>query len=117
MTTMFDATRCADETASKPDPRMLVEILEALAVFPGEAVMIGDTTFDLEMAARAQVRSIGLAHGAHEADAASAIDEGEAAPREPLAEGAGAVQVGRVVPGAGAAEHGDGADGSGHHAA
>jgi phosphoglycolate phosphatase len=68
MTTVFDATRCADETASKPDPRMLVEILAALAVFPGEAVMIGDTTFDLEMAARAQVRSIGLAHGAHEAE-------------------------------------------------
>jgi phosphoglycolate phosphatase len=67
MTAIFDATRCADETASKPDPRMLVEILAALAVFPDEAVMIGDTTFDLEMAARAQVRSIGLAHGAHEA--------------------------------------------------
>ena len=68
----FDATRCADETASKPDPRMLHEILVSLLVFPGEAVMIGDTTFDLEMASRAGVRSIGLAHGAHETSALEA---------------------------------------------
>lgn len=61
----FDATRCADETASKPDPRMLHEILVSLSVFPREAVMIGDTTFDLEMAARAAVPSVGVAHGVH----------------------------------------------------
>lgn len=72
MTNVFDATRCADETASKPDPRMLIEILTALTVFPTEAVMIGDTTFDLEMAARAGVRSIGLAHGAHDTSALEA---------------------------------------------
>lgn len=61
----FDATRCADETASKPDPRMLHEILVSLSVFPREAAMIGDTTFDLEMAARAAVRSVGIGHGVH----------------------------------------------------
>jgi len=61
----FDTTRCADETASKPDPLMLNEILVALSVFPGEAVMIGDTTFDLEMAERISMRRIGVAHGVH----------------------------------------------------
>jgi phosphoglycolate phosphatase len=62
----FDTTRCADETASKPDPLMLNEILVSLSVFPGEAVMIGDTSFDLEMAQRINMRSVGLAHGVHD---------------------------------------------------
>lgn len=66
---VFHVSRCADETASKPDPRMLFEILEAVSVSPDEAVMIGDTTYDLEMAAKAGVRSIGIAHGVHEAEA------------------------------------------------
>lgn len=65
MINFFDTTRCADETASKPDPRMLREILVSLSVFPGEAVMIGDTSFDLEMAARAGMPSVGIAHGVH----------------------------------------------------
>lgn len=66
MINFFDATRCADETASKPDPLMLKEILADLSVFPDQAVMIGDTTFDLEMAERAYMRGIGVAHGVHE---------------------------------------------------
>lgn len=65
LTNIFHITRCADETASKPDPLMLREILAALGVAPDRALMIGDTTFDLEMAARAAVPSIGLAHGVH----------------------------------------------------
>lgn len=65
MINFFDTTRCADETASKPDPRMLHEILVSLSVFPAEAVMIGDTSFDLEMAARAKMPSVGIAHGVH----------------------------------------------------
>jgi phosphoglycolate phosphatase len=69
LTNFFDTTRCADETASKPDPLMLNEILTALSVFPAEAVMIGDTTFDLEMAARIGMRRIGVAHGAHDVSA------------------------------------------------
>lgn len=66
---MFHVTRCADETASKPDPRMLHEILLTLGVDPRGAVMVGDTTYDLEMATRAGVRGIGIAHGVHERDA------------------------------------------------
>lgn len=49
----FDITRCADETASKPDPLMLHEILAHCRVEPGRALMIGDSPFDLEMARRA----------------------------------------------------------------
>lgn len=61
----FDATRCADETASKPDPRMLHEIVAQLGAGPEQAVMIGDTEYDLEMAARARIRSLGVSHGVH----------------------------------------------------
>ena len=61
----FHATRCADETASKPDPRMLHEIVAALGAEPEQAVMIGDTEYDLEMAARARIRSLGVSYGVH----------------------------------------------------
>lgn len=69
MTNFFDLTRTADETASKPDPRMLHEILEETRLHPEDAIMIGDTTFDLEMAERAGVPRIGIAHGVHETKA------------------------------------------------
>jgi phosphoglycolate phosphatase len=68
----FDATRCADESRSKPDPEMLLHLLERLGVAPDRAVMVGDTTHDLEMAARAGVAAVGMTHGAHAADALSA---------------------------------------------
>lgn len=63
--TFFHATRCADETLSKPDPLMLHQLLAELSVDPTDALMIGDTEFDLEMARRAGMRSIGLTYGAH----------------------------------------------------
>ena len=46
----FHATRCADETLSKPNPAMLVEIITSWASLPRARLMIGDTTHDLEMA-------------------------------------------------------------------
>ncbi|SFR49175.1 phosphoglycolate phosphatase [Marinobacter daqiaonensis] len=61
----FDITRCADETRSKPDPRMLVEILEHFDIEPRDAVMIGDTRYDLEMARRIQMPAIGVEWGVH----------------------------------------------------
>tara|TARA_B110000444_G_scaffold255059_1_gene288683 strand:+ start:1145 stop:1783 length:639 start_codon:yes stop_codon:yes gene_type:complete len=61
----FDATRCADETASKPDPMMIHELLEELAVEPHQAFVIGDTEYDLEMASRAGVSSVGVSYGVH----------------------------------------------------
>lgn len=61
----FCATRCADETASKPNPKMLFELLHELEHPVEEAVMIGDTTFDLEMASAAGMRAIGVTFGSH----------------------------------------------------
>ncbi|MBC53271.1 MAG: HAD family hydrolase [Gammaproteobacteria bacterium] len=64
----FHITRCADETRSKPDPSMLVEILNHLQLEPSDAVMIGDTSYDLEMAANIGMPSIGVPWGAHHRD-------------------------------------------------
>ncbi len=65
LTGFFDASRCADETASKPDPLMLNELLQELDIDVGSAVMVGDTDFDLGMAANAGMKSIGVSYGAH----------------------------------------------------
>lgn len=62
---LFDATRTADETASKPDPRMLMELMDELGVAPERTLMIGDTTHDLQLAANAGTASIGVGYGAH----------------------------------------------------
>ncbi|QFT54688.1 HAD-IA family hydrolase [Microbulbifer sp. THAF38] len=62
---LFVASRCADETASKPDPRMLSELLVEIRCGVGEAVMVGDTTYDLAMAAAIGMSSIGVSYGAH----------------------------------------------------
>lgn len=61
----FHATRCADETRSKPDPLMLSEILAELDCAVEDAVMVGDTEFDLAMAANLGMRRIGVSYGAH----------------------------------------------------
>lgn len=62
---LFASTRTADETASKPHPQMLHEILNELGCRADEAVMVGDTVFDLDMARAAGVPSIAVAYGAH----------------------------------------------------
>ncbi|HEX7155591.1 MAG TPA: HAD-IA family hydrolase [Burkholderiaceae bacterium] len=61
----FSATRCADETAPKPDPAMLFELAGELDVAVSRMVMIGDTTHDLQMAAAAGVAAVGVTYGAH----------------------------------------------------
>ena len=63
---LFDATRTADETASKPDPRMLFELMNDLVVAPERTLMIGDTTHDLQLALNAGVASVGVSYGAHD---------------------------------------------------
>lgn len=60
----FDITRCADETASKPEPLMLEQILEFCGVAPERALMVGDSVFDLEMARRAGIDSVAVGYGA-----------------------------------------------------
>jgi phosphoglycolate phosphatase len=63
---LFDATRTADETASKPDPRMLIELMREFDAAPERTLMIGDTTHDLQMAANAGAASVAVSYGAHE---------------------------------------------------
>ncbi len=60
----FDVTRCADETASKPDPRMLREILAHCGVAPERALMVGDSPFDLLMAHNAGMTAVAVGYGA-----------------------------------------------------
>jgi phosphoglycolate phosphatase len=62
---MFDDTRCADETFSKPHPAMLQELALALGQDMARTVMIGDTTHDLQMAINAGAAGVGVAYGAH----------------------------------------------------
>ena len=64
----FDVTRCADETASKPDPLMLHEILAHCQVNPDQALMVGDSVFDLQMAKRASIHCAAVGHGAQSLD-------------------------------------------------
>lgn len=61
----FHASRCSDEARSKPHPAMVHDLLEVLRVEPHEAVVVGDTTFDLEMAHAAGVDAVGVSYGAH----------------------------------------------------
>ncbi len=61
----FHATRCADESFSKPHPQMLLELMERLGATPDKTLMIGDTSHDLQMAVNAGVPSLGAAYGAH----------------------------------------------------
>ena len=60
----FEVTRCADETASKPDPRMLQEILAHCGMTAEQAVMVGDSPFDLRMAHRAGMDCVAVGYGA-----------------------------------------------------
>ena len=62
---LFDMTRTAEETASKPDPQMLHEIMQELDVEPQHVVMVGDTTHDIDMAHNAGVDSFAVTYGAH----------------------------------------------------
>ena len=65
---LFDDSRTADETAGKPDPLMLHELMQAFGVSAQRTLMIGDTTHDLEMAHRAGCGSVGVSYGAHAHD-------------------------------------------------
>ena len=62
----FDASRTADETAGKPHPLMLRELMAELGVSAERTLMIGDTTHDLQMAINAGCASVGVSYGAHE---------------------------------------------------
>lgn len=70
---VFDSSRTADETAGKPHPRMLHELMREFGVDPERTLMIGDTTHDLQMALNAGCASVGVSYGAHEPEAFHAL--------------------------------------------
>jgi phosphoglycolate phosphatase len=61
----FEATRCADEGFAKPHPDMLLVLLDITGVDPRRALMVGDTTHDLELAANAGIDAVSVSYGAH----------------------------------------------------
>ena len=61
----FHATRTVDECFSKPHPQMLDELMELMVVTPERTLMIGDSTYDLQMAQNAGVQSLAVTFGAH----------------------------------------------------
>lgn len=64
----FEATRCADEGFPKPHPDMVLRILDETGVEASRAVLVGDTTHDLELAANAGVDAVAVTYGAHGED-------------------------------------------------
>lgn len=70
----FDITRCADETASKPHPLMLQEILAYFRLVPEQALMVGDSVFDLQMARNAGMDSVAVGFGAQPLESLRACD-------------------------------------------
>ena len=65
---LFAASRCADETSPKPDPAMLLELMDELQASRETTLMIGDTSHDLEMARAAGVDALAVTYGAHPED-------------------------------------------------
>ncbi len=68
MESLFSITRCADESFSKPHPQMLEEILTDLDTAADRALMIGDTEFDLQMAANIGMPSLAVSYGVHDVE-------------------------------------------------
>ena len=71
---VFHASRTADETAGKPDARMLHELMAELGVSPERTLMVGDTTHDLQMAINAGCAAVGVSYGAHDTPALAALN-------------------------------------------
>ena len=70
----FDMTRTPVESASKPDPLMLSQILEMFDLKVEETVMIGDTSFDMEMAQNINMDRVALTHGVHQTEVLNAYN-------------------------------------------
>jgi phosphoglycolate phosphatase len=70
---VFDGSRTADETAGKPDPLMLRELMREFGTDPQRTLMVGDTTHDLQMALNAGCAAVGVSYGAHEPEEFEAL--------------------------------------------
>jgi len=62
---LFHATRCADETFSKPHPQMLEELMDELGVAASTTLMVGDTEYDMQLASNAGAAALGVTYGVH----------------------------------------------------
>ena len=71
----FAITRCGDETSPKPHPQMLFEILDFCGLDSEDALMIGDTEFDMQMANNAKMKSLGVSYGYHSLDVLQALSD------------------------------------------
>src|SRR5262249_16755004 len=86
LASLFEITRCADETASKPNPLMLSQILSETGLALVDALMIGDTEYDVLMARALGMPALGVACGVHESGrllrsgAAAVVDDVRALP-------------------------------------
>jgi phosphoglycolate phosphatase len=65
---LFHSSRCASETESKPSPLMLEQLLEEFEISAEQALMVGDTEYDMEMAQLIHMPRLAVSYGAHEAD-------------------------------------------------
>lgn len=65
---LFVMTRCADEAFGKPNPKMLFDILEFTGHDPGRTAMVGDTSYDLQMAGNAGMHAVAVEYGMHDSD-------------------------------------------------
>jgi phosphoglycolate phosphatase len=66
LSSRFHASRCADETFSKPHPEMLLQIMDELGMKAADTLMVGDTEYDMEMARNARAGALAVCHGVHE---------------------------------------------------
>jgi phosphoglycolate phosphatase len=64
----FVTSRCADEAYSKPHPKMLQDILEYCGCEANRALMVGDTTYDMQMAINANMDGLAVSYGVHARD-------------------------------------------------
>lgn len=71
---LFVATRAASETKSKPDPLMLAEILQQTGLQARDAIMVGDTSYDLQMAKNIDMPRVGVSYGVHTVETLAQFD-------------------------------------------
>lgn len=65
----FHGSRCADETRSKPHPQMLEELLDEFGLISDEAIMVGDTEYDMLMARTLGMDAVAVSYGVHDKEA------------------------------------------------
>lgn len=69
---LFETIQTADHNPSKPHPGMVLQAMTETGALPGETVVVGDTTFDMEMALNARAKAVGVTWGYHPRAALSA---------------------------------------------